>query len=834
MRFFLISLLIFSTSCIDEEAKSPTKPAPLQTTKHAIVDPGGENWIVVGGDGYVDQLGRDGEPDLISGRIVFEGKNIENTISGHDKWVVFGGGKLQALDHQGQRLHDLRDVLGGEVFRTASVNNSGWMVGGENGALHALDTSGEPTNAQANIFAGQAVQGLAFNGLAWLALSENGKTLAFNPDLNIASPEGTAVLNEGIGVVSNQNANGPSWIVFSKSKWSALSAAGVAGPLNNLPSTNISTVFYVNNSIFLGALDGKVYHAIYANTLVFNEIRTMGSAVKKFVANGEGGVLALSQNSIALIQETDGAEIENERMIVDPFVSAHFGKTNQEWVLVHASNGLLRFLKPDLSPNREFTSRLNGERVNGVAKGDEGTLLVGNAGMIQLVEDDGASISTPVQLDANVDLLDAEWNGESFLVVGKNGFTQIVSASGTPQMQMTQLDGEDIRFASWSGSFYLIGGLNRYQILRATGVSLGTTQSLADTTLYAASFDGERWLAVGEGQGGGMGYFIDEENIGTPTTVDVSIDVLRAVDFDGLEWLVGGSLGLIQRVSASGQKIGTPVSVLDGLELTSIFFNGVQYLVGGERGAVRRIGSDFNPIRTTLSVTNSGDVGEILWAKPRGFASGPCLTNDICFTGPCVGGLATGKCCDAACDSPCESCFKRDTGETDGKCLPVVSGKQSPKSGAQGCSPQPESSCGLTGFCDGQGECAFHGNDVNCSDFLCTNNSFIGAGACDGTGACSMPASESCAPYVGCSDQGCMNNCSADGNCVTGFVCDSNTCIEEEDELPQTNGGGKTPTAKDEGCSTTPNRPFPFLLSFLGLFFFARRKNKKGIHLCSK
>ena len=414
-------------------------------------------------------------------------------------------------------------------------------------------------------------------------------------------------------------------------------------------------------------------------------------------------------------------------------------------------------------------------------------------------------------------------------MVGKGGFSQIVSASGVPEANVELLDGEDIRFASWSGSFFLIGGQSHFQVVRPTGVALGAA-SVVEGLLLSAAFDGERWMAVGElSDGGGVAMFINEE--GTNDIVPIlvpSIPVLKGVDFDGLEWLVGGTDGLIQRVSASGQKIGGPVSVLDGLDINTVFFNGIQYLVGGELGAVRRVGSDFTPIRTTISITNSQDVQEVLWAKPRGFANGPCITNDTCFSGPCVGGLAAGKCCDSACDRPCESCFQRDTGEEDGTCASVVVGKQSPKSGAQGCAPQPESSCGLTGFCDGAGECAFHEDDIQCSPATC-GNAFSPAGSCDGDGACAMPAAQTCAPYIGCDIlSGCKTTCATNDDCLTGYTCESGQCVEEEEDITPTTGKVDE-TPEDEGCSTTSANPTgSFLIVLFGFFFIALRRKSNA------
>ncbi len=827
MRFILLLSFIFSLACSENGTEILPQTTSFETTEHRIVDPGGDNWIAVGGS-FVDLLGKDGEPNEVPGRIVFNGNDILKSVSGHDKWVVFGAGKLQSLDHSGQRINDVRDALNGNAVHSAAMYPDGWLIAGQNGAVQKLDSSGEPTRVESTIFDGDTVSGLAYSGVAWLGISESGKILTFNSDLSRSDVSGTAVLTKGVGVVSNSEpSSGSRWFIFSESHYAAVGASGVAGTLIPLPAQNITTVHESENAVFIGTASGEIFRSDYGNSLNFSKVATMKTGVRSFVSNGHGKTLALAQQSVISLNTSDGSESSAETDQQNTFVSAHFSITHSEWILVYKDNGLIRFLASDLRPKKPNNALLDGENVNAAAKGTEGVLIVGDAGMIQLVEDDGTTISTPTQIDGSIDLLDVEWNGKTFLVVGRNGFSQIVSASGTLEEESILLDGGDIQFASWSGSFYLIGGESRFQIIRPTGVALGATKEIPEVNLMSAGFDGERWMAVGNGTVGGIAVFINEENNDAPSLINVSIAVLKGVDFDGLEWLVGGSEGFIQRISASGQKIGGPVSALDGLDLETIFFNGSQYMVGGERGAVRRIGSDFTPIRTTISITNSQTVNDLLWSKPRGFSNGPCITNDACFAGPCVGGLGAGKCCDSACDRPCESCFQRDTGEDDGTCAPVVVGKQSPKSGAQGCLPQPESSCGQTGFCDGAGECAFHQDDIQCAPASCAND-YAAAGTCDGTGACSMPASESCAPYVGCDlDSGCQTSCATNADCLTGFECDASQCLEIKEVLTPTTGNDDVVTQPDEGCSTISNNPSAtFIFALLGFLIFGfRRKN---------
>jgi len=73
-----------------------------------------------------------------------------------------------------------------------------------------------------------------------------------------------------------------------------------------------------------------------------------------------------------------------------------------------------------------------------------------------------------------------------------------------------------------------------------------------------------------------------------------------------------------------------------------------------------------------------------------------CNIDAACEHGSC----AEGVCCNDRCDDPCWSCRAANNGgSTDGECLPIVEGND-PKDACV------ESTCGLTGVCDGQGQCA--------------------------------------------------------------------------------------------------------------------------------
>ena len=339
-------------------------------------------------------------------------------------------------------------------------------------------------------------------------------------------------------------------------------------------------------------------------------------------------------------------------------------------------------------------------------------------------------------------------DGTIWLVVGTDGFAQIVAGNGEPVgTPSSLLDGSTIHFASWSGEFWLIGGdEGRYQLIRTDATGSGNARQLAEAqVLRNARWSGRDWLMVGETAAGtGVVALTSSDPNVDPTGVEVaSVGSLNTVDFNGIEWLAAGDGGLIHRFSAQGMPIEGPSDVLTGFDIHDVYFNGNEYLVAGEFGAIRRLGQDYLPIRAPIAVIDRFDIQAVEWTLPRGHASGPCLTNDLCYRGPCVGGLAAGSCCDRACDLPCESCFQDDTGEPDGTCAPVVAGKQppvKPNGDPDPCPRASESTCGLTGLCDGAGACEFYGDEVQCADAVCSLGQYTASASCNGMGACEMVA----------------------------------------------------------------------------------------------
>ncbi len=135
-----------------------------------------------------------------------------------------------------------------------------------------------------------------------------------------------------------------------------------------------------------------------------------------------------------------------------------------------------------------------------------------------------------------------------------------------------------------------------------------------------------------------------------------------------------------------------------------------------------------------------------------------------------------GICCDAACNSACESCTTARKGSgADGVCGPTAVDTD-PYSL---CTPG-STACGAPGKCDGvnrgAGGCLANAhNGTVCGATTCALNALSGL-QCDGSGACLTANNVACAPYKCANGTTCAATCTGDGDCQqsgTGFFCDA-------------------------------------------------------------
>jgi hypothetical protein len=136
-----------------------------------------------------------------------------------------------------------------------------------------------------------------------------------------------------------------------------------------------------------------------------------------------------------------------------------------------------------------------------------------------------------------------------------------------------------------------------------------------------------------------------------------------------------------------------------------------------------------------------------------------CTMSSQCQSGHCRDGF----CCNGGCTNTCMACSNALTGQMNGQCNPIQSGKQAPNGQCA------QATCGNDGNCDGNGGCEQVPAGTMCAMAACVGNSFHPPEVCTG-GMCPTGTAMPCAPYV-CTTSGCPNTCTMKSQCSSGNTC---------------------------------------------------------------
>jgi hypothetical protein len=159
------------------------------------------------------------------------------------------------------------------------------------------------------------------------------------------------------------------------------------------------------------------------------------------------------------------------------------------------------------------------------------------------------------------------------------------------------------------------------------------------------------------------------------------------------------------------------------------------------------------------------DVVGIEAGAPKRANGESCLAGGDCVSNLC----ADGVCCNAPCQGQCQTC---NGPGTMGTCLPISG---DPQGGRPPCAGAG-TTCG--GTCNGTvgATCIYPQADRTCGAASCSNAVAQPAPACDGKGACVMPAPVNCAPN-GCAGNACAGGCSDTSPCAGDNYCEAGKCM---------------------------------------------------------
>ncbi|HET7544855.1 MAG TPA: hypothetical protein VFK05_33540 [Polyangiaceae bacterium] len=136
---------------------------------------------------------------------------------------------------------------------------------------------------------------------------------------------------------------------------------------------------------------------------------------------------------------------------------------------------------------------------------------------------------------------------------------------------------------------------------------------------------------------------------------------------------------------------------------------------------------------------------------------------------PCVDNY----CCDSLCSGQCQAC---DIQNKQGMCSPVPSG--SPHGNRTKCTTDG-SNCG--GKCTGKSDGTCDYTKDSCGMASCVKNPTTNqmnmsqaAGKCN-AGVCDPADAKECKGYLLCSNNQCIGSCTKDGDCISGYECNTST-----------------------------------------------------------
>ncbi len=197
-----------------------------------------------------------------------------------------------------------------------------------------------------------------------------------------------------------------------------------------------------------------------------------------------------------------------------------------------------------------------------------------------------------------------------------------------------------------------------------------------------------------------------------------------------------------------------------------------------------------------------------------------CATDGECETGACSDGI----CCDRSCLGSCETCdaAHQDGNGRTGVCGAVRAGTD-PR---DRCDEQPPDTCGWTGQCDGEGNCARHPDGTSCQEVGTCQ-----AGVCvQQSGPVCDPETDevvngsvrtSCDPYR-CRQGACLTRCASTSDCVAGTSCGSEETCETSAWPAAPQGCG--------ACSASRRSPStPWAVLAVIVFAWRRRRGEKVV-----
>ncbi len=846
--FAAFSACWIAVACGPETA---TRPAPSseqtdrrsetenETTGGRLSEPR-QHWFATGDDGRGEFVDVEGTPEGVAGRLVNKGTGIDFGSAGDQEWLVGSReGRVQLLDDDGTRKGSSRATFEGDgEMHFAVRGGDNWLVGGTAGQAQLLTRFGEPGQHTASPFGGDPVTAGVYlpdasDGAQWLVGSANGEFRHLGAEE--LEPNSSRIAHDASESITELVHTSSGWYGFTAGEMVEVTSNQVEASTSIADGRSITTVEAADGTILVGAEDGHVLAGSVSELGGADWQQALdGVAVRGFAWNGSEWLVVGDEGQVRKLA-ADGTPEGSVVQVANGYDlgAAHAG--SEGWIVGLADLSVVHRLGPDLEAPNTPRDLLDGASVADMAAGAGGYLAVGDDGSVRPLDAEGEPTAELTRLEAVEAFTSVAWNGEAFLAGADDGTLVSIGPDGEVLEEASEALGAEVATLQWNGEIWMAGLADgTLQRVRSDGMTFRAEIDSGLESVRASTFNGTEWFVVGAYGEQEAGYaivageefeLVDDQ----PAGIAEIEGEFRAAGWNGREWLAGGTGGTLARIEYSGGLIEGIVEVLHGRTIRALAFNGTDYLVGGDGGLIRRLQFDAEPRDQAIAVNEFRTVRALEWGSPKGFPGGKCFDSDICLSGACIDGESGSLCCDSDCEGPCRSCLGSVTGGRDGVCEPIEEGGE-PPSGTAGCSEQAPESCGTTGRCDGEGECAVYGTDVECREASCSGGEVTSAGQCDGAQSCSSPETTSCEPYACAADAPeCRETCESDEHCLEGYLCREGSCVDEDDassdndEQEEDSGGSTSEGGCAAGGGEAPSAPLQVVLGLLAGAAWLRR-----------
>lgn len=316
---------------------------------------------------------------------------------------------------------------------------------------------------------------------------------------------------------------------------------------------------------------------------------------------GPNWFLAGDEGLTELAGGLDGEpDVVTGRFVLDGDAINDASFDDQRWVVV--GQGRLQVVDGDALRLRDVRQVFSGEAVRFARKAPVGWVIGGDQGHVMLLDVEGEPTETTRQILGNASVVDAAWNGTSWLFASQN---QTVTSNATlaPGTARDVLSGIPIAAVASLGepnaanpTDWIVFGGNSYEVIRPSGAPQGTVSIEANLAITDAIYHDQKIL-VGAADGR-VGIFNTVSRTFTGWNQILNQPV-KKIEFSGTGFLVLGESGQARLLNMDGTPGAAATDLATQRTPVAAWLKDGRWLVAvGAIGFVEFVAEDLSQLRT--------------------------------------------------------------------------------------------------------------------------------------------------------------------------------------------------------------------------------------------